>query len=286
MSVCFVVTGPIHWASSRFRAYWPAEHMKDASVVVYQNGAQLPRVDNYVFIKVADPNLARLVKEQGRLIWDLCDPIHWFDPVPAQEMVELADVLTASNEGLAADFGRWAERDVTVIPDRVNLNHYNRVKEHHDARPVRFVWYGSAQNRPSIFGALAPLMRLQRDGYDITLTIVDDKPDWQMRYNLTDSPVFRAQWSLHTEIEIMMAHDIALLPPYPGIWGTVKSNNKKLTAWACGLPVVDGMRYDENLIKLVDSAMLRREAGHGGRAKVEEAHDVRQTARDWEALLA
>jgi len=137
-------------------------------------------------------------------------------------------------------------------------------------------------NRPALFGALANLERLAANGRDIELTICDERPDMVMR--ITNMfPVYHVLWELEQENAIIAAHDIAILPPYPGPWGRVKSNNRTLTAWACGLPATDCESYKE-LMTLMD-ADTRARLGADGRKWVEEDYNVERSAREWERLL-
>ena len=135
----------------------------------------------------------------------------------------------------------------------------------------------------AIFGALANLERLAANGHSIALTIYDDQP--QNRWTFTDSfPVYYTQWRLDQENEVIASHDIALLPPYPGPWGKVKSNNKELTAWACGLPATDGQDYVE-MCDLVALSSKRQIEADRGYEEVKAAYTVDKSADEWKELL-
>ena len=60
MRVSFIPTGPIHYGSSRIRAYWVAEEMEDAYVVAPQrvsddtSEALVPDSNAYIWQKVVD----------------------------------------------------------------------------------------------------------------------------------------------------------------------------------------------------------------------------------------
>jgi hypothetical protein len=138
-------------------------------------------------------------------------------------------------------------------------------------------------NRMAIWGAVPNLERLVASGYPIELTVCDDRPDveWQITQAF---PMYNVRWSLEKENQILSNHDIALLPPYPGPWGQVKSNNKKLTAYACGLPAVSGFDYDE-LVLLMNPG-VRQATADEGFALVAEEYQAQLSAIEWGTVCA
>ncbi len=280
MKVCFVAFGPIDFASSRLRCYWPAQYM-DAEVVTM--GDPLPDADVYIWQKSA--HIKQIAeRKDARHWWDVCDPLHWFSPDESGRILELVDGIVASNSALAHDLQAWANREVHTIPDRLELSHYPIRRQHDDSDPLRFIWYGLGVNRAALMGSWAILARLAANGYKVELTIFDDRPDVEFRPG-PEVPIYHKRWRLREENKVLAVHDIALVPPYPGAWGKVKSNNKKITAWACGLPTTTAHEWDETLLKMIDNAWMRDIEGTTMRSIVEEQYDVRQSAADWEALL-
>ena len=75
------------------------------------------------------------------------------------------------------------------------------------------------------------------------------------------------------------------LGPTDFLTGRVKSNNKALVAWACGLPVATGDNY-ELLRSLVESAALRQSEAMQGRENVKQHWQVKRSAEEWLALLS
>lgn len=312
MKPLFISPGPVSVASTRMRAVWVAKHMPGAGVVPIgelKNFAPAPKgshldrerpvnsgelrkitglfdYDAYIFIKTADLELIRAFREQGkRVYWDVCDPAWWFAPQDCREVADLVDGVVASNERLAADFQSWygPGKVVLSIPDRLEMDHFplQRFQEYTDT--VRLIWFGGAQNRVALFAALVNLERLVANGYRISLTICDDQPEQQ--WTITDALTFYyTRWSLAHENEILASHDIALLPPYPGPWGKVKSNNKYLTAWASGLAVSDGQDY-ETLESLVSSSVLRAENAAHGYEELISCYTADQSAAQWLEVL-
>ena len=287
MSICFIPAGDMTNAGSRMRAYWPAQFISGAAVTTWDEirAGQLPRADAYVFQKLVDVTLMCRLRDSGAIVvWDVCDPAWWFNPTDAREAAGVAHAVVASSWPLADNFAEWSGLSTRCIPDRVLLAHFPRQALHGDRTPVRLIWFGASQNRIALYAAAANLSRLRANGCDVTLTIFDDAPHVPVGYLESDMPIHYVRWALHQENEVLAAHDIALLPPYPGPWGAVKSNNKAITAMAAGLPVTDGTCYQE-LWRFVTSPSTRAENGRAGRILVEELYNVEQSAADWTALI-
>jgi hypothetical protein len=268
------------------RAFWVAPYMEDAQVVQYDAmGTQpLPPADVYIWQKFVRVNRVK-ERPEARHYWDVCDPVWWFSPDEAREVLPLMDGFVASNEALERDFRKWAQlppdANMTTIPDRLELSHFDKQRLHEDVSPVRLIWYGIALNRVSLHSALTNLDRLAANGHKFELTIFDDRPDVQFAAS-SRFPIYHVKWEYTKEADVLASHDIALLPPYPGPWGDVKSNNKKLTAWACGLPVSTGQYY-ELLKGMVE---WREDRVTQVQTSLQMAkHDVRNSAQEWETLL-
>lgn len=284
-TVCFIAGGGMTNAGARLRAYWPARFIDGATVCTWQDDP--PPAAAYVFQKLVDlPLMARLRAAGAACFWDVCDPAWWFSPGEVREVLAHVTAVVASNDALADDLRAFAGpgRAVHTIVDRLLLEHYARQATHAEREPVRLIWFGAAQNRMALYAAHANLQRLQANGHRIALTICDNAPNMPMDIE-GEYPVYYTRWSLETEAATLAAHDVALLPPYPGPWGAVKSNNKRLTAWACNLPVTAGTEY-EALVGLVTDAGHRREMATVGRQAVEQRYRVEQSAAEWRALLA
>lgn len=280
MKTFFIAAGPITWASARLRAFWPAKYMDGAEVVDATTVDSVPDTfDAYVFQKAADAGLMKDLRAQGkRVAYDVCDPAWWWKPQEQRAIVEQADILVASSFALAADLAEWSQRKVHTIPDRLDLAHFPLQRKQADVSPVRLIWFGLYVNRPAIFSAMAVLERLVANGYPVELTICDNNPH-APDIQSDRLPIYYTRWSLEMENAIIASHDIAVLPRLPGAWGKVKSNNKQLTAWACGLPVIDGENYAEATC-LVENAAYR-DTEH----RFPTEYTVDKSAADWERIL-
>lgn len=293
MNICFITAGPVEWASSRMRAYWVAEALETRGHSVgtfaidiatknwgaLSNWAMSDGYDVFIWQKTAPVSMIQDLP-QARHYWDVCDPSWWWQPNECREIAKHMTGIVASSPALANDFNEWYGEDKAIcIPDRLKLSHFHTQRQHSDVSPVRLIWFGVAANRVALWGARANLERLVANGHKIELTIFDDRPD--VRFAFSDAfPIYHVLWSLDKEVEVLAAHDVALLPPYPGPWGEVKSNNKDLTAWACGIPEVTGLDY-QKLVKYVTKPHFRMTV-----QGVAEHYSVEQSAIEWEALLS
>jgi hypothetical protein len=286
--ITFIATGPISFASSRMRCYWPAQYLPQSRVVQLQEADQIQcgKGDVIIWQKMVNTGLLSLFHERGaKQIWDLCDPVYWWQPKESTQILGYMERVVLSSPGLKKDFDKWSGGAVAsvMIPDRLELSHFPLRREHFTAFPIRFIWYGIMNNRMAIWGTVPNLERLVASGYPIELTVCDDRPDveWQITQAF---PMYNVRWSLEKENQILSNHDIALLPPYPGPWGQVKSNNKKLTAYACGLPAVSGFDYDE-LVLLMNPG-VRQATADEGFALVAEEYQAQLSAIEWGTVCA
>jgi hypothetical protein len=266
------------------RCWWPAEHL-DAKVVTFPQLMQVGEVpmdfDVYVFQKHGHPDAQRQLLDAGKQVWlDHCDPMWWFSPNQMNEIVKHSTGAVFSSRNLQADFKEWhkeAGYRTETIPDRLRKEHFTIKRNHAPTVPVRFIWFGMHVNRLTIPGGMTNVLRLKSHGVNVELTIMDDTPHIvEEKY---DIPIYHTPFNLQNEVSVLAAHDIALLPPYPGPWGKVKSDNKSRTASACGLPVTDGFDFEE-LKKLALDPKHRE-------ASVKEYKDpwVERSAKDWERLV-
>lgn len=287
MRVLFLTRGDRVWASSRMRSYWPADLWDEADAMQFDPDGTIPgNYDVYVWMKTGHLEAMTWLREHGRLnIVEVCDPNWWFEPEFTRELFNRADALVGATEAALADALAWYDRDIPhwFIPDRLNLDHFPRQRVHQDVDPVRFVWYGIAFNRPSLFAALAPLDRLAANGVHLELTIYDDQP--KQHWALTEKfAIYHGLWQLELENEVIASHDVAVLPPYPGPWGALKSNNKTLTAWACGLPVTDAADYAE-LERLATDTDYRAAMAFEGYSLLLDQYQIRHTVEDWQQVI-
>lgn len=286
MKTLFISSGPYEWNSSRLRCFWPASHMEGATVVEFKEYLTSPGdyggYDAYVFQKNINVKCVRELRKAGKPVWwDVCDPTWWWLPNPAREIAESVTGAVASNQPLADDYTDWCGLPCETIEDRIELEHFPKVRQHQAVSPVRFVWVGFSVNHISLYAAINNLERLAANGHAIEITTVSER---SVGGEIAGGPVYYAGSLIDEELNtVMSAHDIALTPPYPGPWGKVKSNNKVILAWANGLPHTTGEDY-KKLVSLMDWTERKR-LGLQYRRWVEAGWTADKSAREWEALL-
>lgn len=290
MRTLFLTYGHIEMAGSRLRAFYPCRYLEDAQAIPiheFIEGGTITRdLRNVVFQKLVDIPLLHFLKQHGvKVFWDVVDPSWWFSPADCAEIAQACDVLVSGNTALGHDLKAFSGKSVECIPDRMDMADFPiQHNEALETDTVKCIWFGWGQNRLTILGAWANLARIAANGHKIELTIFDDAPaDWLIFGN--EVKVNHIPWRYDIQNEIIASHDIAILPPYPGPWGKVKSNNKRLTAWACGIPAIDGFDYDE-LTELVISKEVRREYAEGGAKVLYQLYTIEKSVEQWKGLLA
>jgi hypothetical protein len=284
------------WASSRLRGFWLQDTAPGLFKVVPpgaefpENGGGLNGHQALIFQKrhsQTDRLLAEMAKMKGlTVIFDLTDPLHWFEPQGVKAMADLADAVVCSSAGLAdlvrADLN---PKRVEVIVDRMKPSYHPTPAQHAERDRPAIVWFGLSLNRASLVGAVPILNYCGALGLPFTLRVIDDLPGQPLE--IGGEPPFAVDhvaWALETFHAHLAACDIALLPPYPGPWGAVKSSNKQVTAWWAGLPTVTGFDPIE-LGRLIQDAELRAEIGARNRATAERDYDIGQSVDEWRDLL-
>lgn len=280
----FISPGPFKWASTRLRAAWITPHLEDSAWIPIDqvNLEIINQFDNLVWVKKIDEAMIDATPDKSHY-WDLCDPVHWWYPDEARYMVGKAKALVASNQGLAEDLAQWCGQPVKCITDRLDVSHFDLMHSHDNNTPQRFIWFGASQNRIGLMSAWVLLERLACNGVQFELTIMDDQPGQAIGSQFF--PVYHVNYNYGQEVRIIASHSLAILPPYPGRWGDVKSNNRALTAWACGAAVWDNPHDYDQLFELATRATLRETQAKAGRWKVTDLFNVERSAAEWRKVL-
>lgn len=256
--------------SSRIRAKWLIEHWPDAEeymvgrkygVMIFQKCYWEEMLTNFPGIK----------------IFDLCDP-DWLEPRPVIESIEHCHAAVTSTEPLAEFLRKFTTKPVTCIPDRIDLNEHKNVKKTHNETALSAVWFGYGQNQHYLIKTLDFLI-----DRGISLTVISNKafdpPKGFEKLRLNNQGYFYE--TLHEEL---IKHDFAILPTTAehDLKGIYKSNNKLLTCWALGLPVVEN---PEDLERLA-SKQSREVEAQKKRKEVEDKWDVKLSVQQYQVLIA
>jgi glycosyltransferase involved in cell wall biosynthesis len=154
----------------------------------------------------------------------------------AQRLGESCDVVICGNGYLAEHFERWNRR-VTVLPTAVDTDRF-RPAARERQRPDRQVicWSGTS-------GGYAYLEPLERPLADVLarypqsrLRIVSDQPPAFRR--IPPERVEYVRWRPETEVDVLQAADVCIMPLDDSPWSRGKCAYKMLTYMACGCPVV------------------------------------------------
>jgi hypothetical protein len=260
-------------ASPRIRAAWPAKYWDGAEV---WNGTQAPGdFDVLIFQKAyLTPQSQQIARRYDALkIADLCDPEH----LETAKKLRLAnhldqmDACVVPTEALAEWFGKWLP--TFVIPDRLDLEaHEVRGEDWEPYYPgqVGVCWLGGWQN----YAALETMLPLLHT-LGLPLVTISDRPYPNVPFVRWESVEQANAW--------IKRFDVVLNPQPPAGRFQYKSNNKSLTAWACGVPVAHDAR---ELYELLDLSPAERFAlGQEQRREVEALWDVRLSVREWQAVI-
>lgn len=274
-------------ASTRLRVTWALPYMSNA--VVSEKYDVLKDCDMVVFqTRFGDPEiyLAEKLKKDGiKIVSDFTDP-HWikeYDPDAIHpsitKMVELSDLITLATPKLAEYFLKdFPTKKVEIIPDRHELKLYNRVKEHKDTDIFKILWHGSYGNIPSIDLARKDLESLGKE-FPIKLICVYDKTFQYHVKPFQNIKLEEREWSNQDVIDGLLESDISINPKFDNHWKSYKSNNKTVTAWACGIPCIERNFYEQ--ILFLKSVVMRAQESKKLREIVEKEYDIKLTAKQW-----
>lgn len=269
-------------ASSRIRVDWPAKYAD--GFIVTENAVDLFKCSAVVFqtrFSYQDVQLAAQLRNNGiKIICDFTDP-DWSNMYSGMSdslktMLELADCITVPTYVLANMFKSVSDKPVYVIPDRIDLSLYDKTKKHTDTKSLRILWHGSYGNLCSIDIARDDLERLGKE-IDITLVCVYDHYKEHIVNAFENIKVECYEWTNQKVIDELLLCDLSINPRFDNHWKAYKSNNKTITAWACGIPCIERDFYNE--IKRYDLD-LRISDGLNFRKIVEQNYDVKQSTKE------
>ncbi len=212
--------------SSRIRAKWLLNYWDEAEEFVIGK-----KYDVMIYQKVYWKEM--MTRFEGIQIIDICDP-DWLEKKPVFEFFDLADAVVTSSQALADYIQRFRpEQRVLCIPDRVYLPEHEPRKEVHEGVGRSAVWFGYSHNTHYLYKTFEQLIM-----NNIKLTVISNEP-FMPPYAYKALQVENVPYDYSTIHKELIKHDFVLLPePVEDTKGQYKSNNKTLTAWALGMPVV------------------------------------------------
>ena len=280
-------------ASSRLRAEWVAKYWDEAT---YWDGKSNPADWNIIIFQKFyqldyQRELARNLKELGKFIaFDLCDA-EWEHPGRDQalrEMIEIADLVTASTWWLSEEIYKRYGKCVHHIPDRQDLSFFSETKRHSQGEHPTIIWYGNRNTLPYVEHYREALTELTKE-YPVWMKFIYDVEDSKIEPELANTNLLCIEWTLEGINRQILSGDVVFCPhDLTTDTGRAKSDNKVTNSWALKMPVVSHGTNEQILQqfrRLFDSAELRQEIGEMGRGIVERYYDVQQSVRDWKELL-
>lgn len=227
--------------------------------------------------------------------------IRWFLGRRIDRLMAGASFVIAGNAYLAKRAYEAGAARVEILPTVIDLDRYAVESTLPPAgEPLRIVWIGSP-------GTVHYLTMLREP-----LAVLSQKFAFKLRVigggaiDLPGVDVEFVQWTEATEMALIQACDIGVMPLLDSPWEQGKCGYKLIQYMACGLPVVaspvgmnkDIVRVGENgflagsnsewvdtLDRLLSDADLRQQMGKAGRKRVEEDYCIQQIAPRLVALL-
>lgn len=254
--------------SSRIRARWLYDRWEGAEE--FQIGG---KYDVLVYQKVYWDNM--MDNFDGIQIMDLCDP-DWLDGRDVFKYINKADACVTSTRSLADYIRKITDTPTVCIPDRVAISEHKPIHPKHTGKAKHCVWFGYSGNFKYVSNAIPHLVKK-----GISLTTIADKPVKIMDLeNLNHDHVKYNYRKVHG---IIGYADIALLPETKeyDFKGYFKSNNKTLTCWALGIPVV---KVPGDLERFMDAG--EREKERQKRLKeIETLWNVEYSVQEYKDLI-
>lgn len=255
--------------SSRIRARWLLPFWDEAEE--YQIGKHY---DTLIFQKVYWAKMMDV--HEGVKILDICDP-DWLENRPVFEFIDRVDAVVVPTEPLAEFIRKMRpNKTVWVIPDRVYMpEHYPR-KEVHEGRAKKVVWFGYHSSFPYLLKTFDELVKRE-----LEITVISDQafsmPTGYPAMKVTNVPY--SYPGIHKEL---IKHDMALLPVRDeDVRGKFKSNNKDLTCWALGLPVV---KVPEDLDRFMTAEARNTEVATR-QQEIKDKWDVSYSVEEYKRLV-
>lgn len=264
--------------SSRIRGAWVLKHWKDAEE--WHVGRNYEAV---IFQKAFWPQYILGDEEAGYhgfsgiKIFDECDP-SWLEQ-DAFRYYAACDAVTTSTEALAEYIRKLLpHKIVECVPDRVDLAEHALQKTEHAESIQHIAWFGYSHNFHYLEQTFSVLndLHMSLDVYsDTGLAASSSYPHMKMTWHKYHYP------TLHSEL---IKYDAVLMPAERGktdFRGRFKSNNKSVTCWALGIPVITVPEDFKRLAsrdKRIEETILNRKL-------VEQEYDVQLSVAQYETLI-
>lgn len=252
--------------SSRLRGHWMAKYMKDGEM--YKQGCQS---DVIIYQKVFWQEHADAYK--GIKILDICDA-DFLAGQPIKKIMDSMDAITVTTKALKEQLQHFTDVPIHIIPDRLDLE-FHKEKKVHKGVAKKVVWFGYFGNSEVLKSTLFALKK-----HKLKLKVISDGV-FAHRPPLKKEDVENVKWDIETVNDEILKADIALLPRLDKGNYKYKSNNKKITAWALGMPVAE---EPDELKRFMDPDERRKEARLRWK-EVREKYDIKQSVKQLNEII-
>lgn len=259
--------------SSRIRARWVWEAI-NKKYPEYQAEEMMygKKYDVVVFQKAYWTQYAKAFK--GLKILDLCDPdwLSWAYNV--KEMIELCDVVTCSSVAITEYIEKITKKPVYYIPDRIKTEEVKETKRHRGELKT-VAWFGYHTNFPALDYVILAL-----ENRKLNLVVISDQ-EYIVPTGIKNVEVTNIRYNENTVNDDLLRADVVINAKYNKGRFKYKSNNKSLTAWSLGLPVI---QTNEDFDKFA-SETARQEDAEKSIQFIKEYCDIEKSADDLVELI-
>jgi len=248
-------------ASERFRCDWLLPYLPADK---YDGTQNLDNYDVIIYQKAHSSEMLKLAKKyQGKKIqiYDNTDPDFLFNDL--KEFAGCMNFITVSTQAVANGFKHYGT-PVYVIPDRHELSYYNEKKIHRQVTNPLFVWFGYADN----FARIEPLLPILKE-HKFELKVICEQPVGHGNFIFWDKDAVNK--------EIIEGDIVLNLPDNYGY----KSDNKTVTAWLLGMPVVEKVTQIFEFLEYED----RMKESEKRLKQAQEEYNIKRSAEEMLNLI-
>ena len=202
-------------------------------------------------------------------IFDFVDP---FIKITNLDNLKTVHAITVPTESLINYLKPiFPTKKIVCIPDRMNINEAKPIKEIHNEKFKKLIWFGYSENAYCLFDYLEEIKRRNIELTVISETIIDFKG-----YRVNQIQFEYEQ--LNSEI---INHDAVFLPHAIDKFTKYKSNNKTIHSWSLKMPVIVNLEDFEKF----ESKNARQVEGEIRRKEVEEKWNIKESVKQYKELI-
>jgi glycosyltransferase involved in cell wall biosynthesis len=218
--------------------------------------------------------------------------MHWAKPLLGSKfdgVMAGAAAVTAGNYGLA-DYASRFNGNTHYLPTVVDIDRYLPMKGSRDSEVFTVGWIGSPSTAPYLTELIEPLSNLGKEGA-VRLIVIGAKAP-----KIPNISIVELEWHEHTELELINAFDVGVMPLADDDWARGKCAFKLIQYMACAVPVIaspvganvnvvnkqsgvlaaNAQEWLEAFRLLRDNTTMRINMGEAGRDRVVRHYSLQQ----------